>query len=474
MSQPRCSRHVPETVHTLRPPTDTDAPGDTGADTPAGGNPMNITTEAMEHSPHGSLFPTRRRSATATPIVGPAVVLVDPVLTGQPFKPACADLGLPVIGVYTIEPARLAGFDPDYAAGDAVSIHAGPDPAETTRRICAAANRIVAAVPATEPAVHHAATLAAHLGVAHNPLRSARACRDKRAMRDLARDHGLAIPRYAVVSDAAAIPAAVEEIGFPAIVKPTTGAGSHNVTLIADHNALRRIPAATADLFGNPITEWLVEEYVTGRELAVNTFTVNGRHTVIDVWEYQQPNGPLYDNPYWDFLQIDADDPDRVSAAAFVVRLLDAFEIRHGPCHVEIKMTGRGPVLIEIGARLPGAGITNLWARHSTLRPYHDTIAVHLGRAPALPEADFDARLGMCFIRNDGPPGELRRLSGLREAGRLPGVEGIVRHARVGQFVPTTTDLGTELVKIWLSAPTRPALIDLIGRVRRTVRAEVA
>lgn len=155
--------------------------------------------------------------------------------------------------------------------------------------------------------------------------------------------------------------------------------------------------------------------------------------------------------------------------------MLRAFEISVGPAHIEIKLGPEGPVLIEVGARLPGAGIPLLWQRRSDIRPYHETLAVHLGRPPAVlrrPPA-FSACVGMTFIRNDGPPGILRRLDGVAEVRRLPGVDAVHVRARVGDHVPTSDHLGAELVKLELSAPTHQQLRDLSSTVRELITAQV-
>ena len=81
----------------------------------------------------------------------------------------------------------------------------------------------------------------------------------------------------------------------------------------------------------------------------------------------------------------------------------------------------------------------------------------------------FGACVGMTFIRNDGPPGVLRGLDGLAEAGRLCGVDAVHVRARVGDQVPTSDHLGSELVKIELSAPSHPELRQLATAVRQLI-----
>jgi biotin carboxylase len=392
-----------------------------------------------------------------------SVVLVDPVLNGAPFKAACADRGLDVVGVYTIDRAVVTAMDPAHAAGDARSVY-GRDPA--------LGGRPAAVVPATEPGVLTAARLAGRLGLPGQPPAVAPALRDKRLMRRHARRRGVRVPRFTTATDG--LVEALRHTGLPAIVKPTGGAGSHNVFLVREPADLERVARAERrDLFGGSIDEWLVEEYVRGREFAVNTFTVEGGHTVLDVWEYRQPGTADYDNPYWDFVQIGPDVPGHATVARFARRVLDAFEVALGPAHVEIKLPADGdPVLIELGARLPGAGIPSQWERHSRLRPYADTLAVHLGERPTTRRPSFDARLGMCFIRHDGAPGLLRAVHGLDTVRAWTGVEDVVA-ASPGDPVGATTALGTEIAKVRLAAPDDGALASLISRVRAELRVEV-
>ncbi|MEU6182726.1 ATP-grasp domain-containing protein [Streptomyces coeruleorubidus] len=426
---------------------------------------MRLTLEPR--APHAAPGPLPR--------LREAVVLVDGVLNGAPFKEACREAGLPVIGVYTFDRQTLEAMSPQHADGDAVSLY-GDDPHRITARLKELTDTVAAVVPATEPGVCCAAEVAAHWGLPANPVPTAAACRDKRLMRDLARRTGIRVPAHEVVREAADLRAAARRIGFPLIVKPATGAASHNVVLV---DAERKLAGALAedrrDLFGSVVDEWLVEEYVQGTEYAVNTFTVDGRHTVVDTWQYRLPGTDDYDNPYWDFVQVDRATRARAEVERFALDVLDAFGVRIGPCHVEIKLDASGPVLIEIGARLPGAGIPLQWQRHSDWRPYHDTLACYLGRRPMLADRRprFDATVGMCFIRNDGPPGVLRCLEGIDQVAGYAGVEEILAPFRPGDSVPRTRDLGTELAKVRLSAPTGQALESLIASVRRTVRAEI-
>jgi biotin carboxylase len=409
-------------------------------------------------------------TAAQSRIRQPAIVLVDPVLNGKPFKDVCARSGYAVASVYTLATAELEDMAPDHRDGDTISIYSR-DASVLGSLLASAVPDVRAIIPATEPATHIAAVLAEQRGVPGNSAAVGLARRDKVAMRELAARRGLRIPRFEV-TERDGIAAAARRIGLPVIVKPPTGAASHGVRLITSEAELAGTCAGPdKDLFGNPVTRWLVEEYIRGPEYAVNTFSHGGQDAVIDIWEYRQLDQRDYDYPYQDFLQTEPD--PRI--ASFALDVLRAFEISVGPAHIEIKLGPDGPVLIEVGARLPGAGIPVLWQRHSSIRPYHDTLAAHLGSKPRLlrGEPGFRASVGMTFIRNDGPPGVLRSLRGVGAARQLPGVDVVHSRAQVGDFVPTSDHLGAELVKAELSAPSHRELRTLADRVRELITAWV-
>ncbi|WP_194814336.1 ATP-grasp domain-containing protein [Nocardia sp. XZ_19_385] len=399
---------------------------------------------------------------------GGDVVLVDPVMTGHAFKEACRRRGLPTISLYTLDEELLSSFDRDYRGGDHHVIHA----ADAIQAIAKVPGLIRAVVPTTEPSVEVGDELGELLGVPSNPRATASARRCKAAMRRLAFERGLRIPAFELVGlDDVGIAAA--RIGFPAIVKPQRGAGSHGIQILPDADSVPDLPSQ--DLFGGANSEWLVERYVGGRELAVNAFSQDGKHRVLDMWEYRQPTGADYDQPYWDLVQLRLEDPDWATAENFVMEVLDAFQVRLGPSHTEIKIDASGPCLIEVASRLPGSHTTDHWERHSAIRPYDDTLAAYLGEETGLLTRDlgFDAALAICCLRNDDRPGILAELAGLDEVLRLPGVDAVYPCVAPGDFVPLTRDHESLTAFVLVHGQDTAEVDALLRTVRNSVRLEL-
>jgi biotin carboxylase len=403
------------------------------------------------------------------------VLLVDPIMTGHAFKAACRARNLHVVSLYTIADHVLLDVSPDHAADDDFTLYA-KEPEEAWAQLDGLNLDIRAVVPATEPGVFVADVLAAKLGLTGNDPGSALARRDKAAMRGLAVAGGIRVPAFEVLVSLEDVPEAAERVGYPLILKPATGAAARGVRLVRDTVELRAAldEADDLDLFGEPVRHWLVERYVRGREFAVNTFTVGGRHRVLDCWEYLQPDGADYDQPYWDLVHLDPGDPLGPSVAEFALRALDVFGVRAGPSHVEVKHDGRDVHLIEIGARLPGARMTDHWSAHGAFRPFDTTLAVLLGEEPGMSDTRFDALLGICCIRNEQGAGTLRSIGGLDRLERLPGVDSIHLTYRPGEPVPPTRDLNSVVAKVLVSGTDHAEVLETLQLVRQTITLEIS
>ncbi|XRQ06694.1 ATP-grasp domain-containing protein [Actinomadura welshii] len=403
-----------------------------------------------------------------------AVLLVDPVLTGLPFKAACRARGLAVVSLYTLGAEALREFGPDHASGDDAARYAA-SPGRARELLGGIRWPIRAVVPATEPSVYVADVLAARLGLPGNDPATARARRDKSVMRRLASAAGITVPDFESVTRLDDVPSAARRIGYPLVLKPATGAASRGVRLVPRPGELDRAIAASADvdLFGAPVRDWLVERYVRGREFAVNAFSLAGRHRIVDVWEYLQPSGADYDQPYWDLVQVARDDPAWEAAASFARRVLDVFGVRVGPSHTEVKGDEHGLSLMEVASRLPGARITDHWIRHGAFHPYGATLDALLGDADTPPEPVFDAVLGICCLRNDGDAGTLRAIHGLDDLSGTPGVDGVHLAYDVGDRVPPTRDLNTVVAKVLVSGNSHAAVRNILEAVRAKAELEI-
>jgi biotin carboxylase len=405
-----------------------------------------------------------------------SVLLVDPVHTGFGFKRAVRDLGLGVVSVYTLPLDVLRRRVAGHLAGDDEAIFSN-DVEEVLERL---PQGVVGVIPASEPSISLGDALAARLGLPGNDPALSSSRRNKIAMRRRARERRISVPPFEVVDSAQGVLAAATRIGYPAIVKPPTSVGAHGVTLLSDPASAeafagRHSTTPFRDAFGGEVVHWLVESYIRGRELSVNFVSFDGVHRLVDVWEYRQPGSDDYDQPYWDVLQLGAEDADWARAAEFVRSALDAFGVRYGSSHTEVKCTADGVFLIELASRMTGGPTPRCWLENGSFDPYRDTTLAFCGRRPEVMDdgPTFTSAFGVSAIRNDGPDGRLVRIEGLDEITVLPGVKCVSIHRSPGDLVPKTHDMDSIAGVVFISGCDRASVLETMRTVRLHLRLEL-
>lgn len=291
---------------------------------------------------------------------GPAVI-VDPYSSGALFAPAFQEAGVPVVAVLSSpEPpevyassARLGDFP------EVITLRGMTEP--VLRRLLELRPRCV--LPGCESGVELADALAARVvpDVANVPT-LAPARRHKGAMAEAAGRAGLPIIRQICTNDPDRVAAWIDRAGLTGrdlVVKPPKSASTDGVVKVASGKGWREAFDAQIGrpnrlgLFNDVL---VVQEYVTGIEYVVDTFSYEGIHTVTDVCRYHKvDNGPymaVYDSMEW----LAPTDSEIDVAVEYAKGVLDAVGLRFGAAHIELMFTADGPRLIEIGARPHGGG----------------------------------------------------------------------------------------------------------------------
>ena len=119
----------------------------------------------------------------------------------------------------------------------------------------------------------------------------------------------------------------------------------------------------------------LVQEYAEGTEFLVDSYSVDGRHGLVDVCRYAKSRRAdrigIYDRVQ--FLP-----PDSAAVAVvwdYARRVLDAVGIRNGCAHTEVMLTAAGPRLVETAARPAGGGHQGIKLAATGDNQIHRTVA---------------------------------------------------------------------------------------------------
>ncbi|MDI5966536.1 ATP-grasp domain-containing protein [Streptomyces sp. SL13] len=274
-----------------------------------------------------------------------------------------------VIGgtVATLRKARAAGFDVVWIHGPHELDRAGLEfvaeahltdyrEPRAVADLLTAVHRIsplVRVVSMIEDGLESAAAATSALGLPGNGLDVVRVLQDKLAFRTLLEERGVEGVTARLGHTEQDIRAFVTEFG-PAVIKPRYGSGSIGVRMVPGLAAVTEV-AAWAREFG--LHTFLMERYLRGAELSVETFTFGGRHTVI-----AHTAKEILDS----FVEIGHVQPAGLDPAvaaevdALVVRMLDAVGFQDGPAHTEVIVTDDGPRLVESHNRRGGDRIADL------------------------------------------------------------------------------------------------------------------
>jgi hypothetical protein len=269
--------------------------------------------------------------------------------------------------------------------------------------------RIAAVVSCGEIFVEACGQLADLWGLPGSGLRAARVCRNKLLQRRYLAEFS---PRSVHLAAGDREAAADLVPGYPAVVKPTGRMSSSGVRRVGDAAELAAAVAAV-----RPGEGLLLEEVVDGPEFSVEALVRDGEV----FWE--NVTGKLTndaESPYFTELRhvVPAAGLDDDALAALLDanrRVLARLEFGTGITHAEFRLQpGRGPVLMEVAARVPGDGIT--WLLHlATGVPIEPVLLdLALGEPAAYPAVS--RRAAHQYL--EGPPG---RLTGVRcDAGPEP------------------------------------------------------
>ncbi|MEU3756833.1 ATP-grasp domain-containing protein [Streptomyces olivoreticuli] len=397
------------------------------------------------------------------------VVLVDPYSEAVQYANAFRERGVEPVAVLST-PAPLNsyrhGWNPD--AFGSTHFHDG-DFAKLTRIV--RGYDPVAVVPGNESAVRLVDALIEELapGTGNAPELSA-ARRDKWPMVRAVASAGIPHLRTFAADTEEEAADWLRETGLEGqalVLKPRCSGGTdgvHKVEAGEDWRPPFRQLLGSVNRFDISNDSVLVQEFASGTEFVVDTYSVNGELGLVAVVKYSKSTRGnrigVYDAE--DYLH--PDDPLVGVLETYTRQVAQAVGIRTGCTHTEIMQTDRGPRLIEIAARLDG-GCAQQAARLATGDSQIDrTVRHHLDNAfsPGF-EIVQPTRVAWLSAANSGTMRNAEVLDAVRE---LASFQKLGFRYPNGSQVPKTEDLFTTLGWVLLSTPDQDLLDQDTERVR--------
>lgn len=192
--------------------------------------------------------------------------------------------------------------------------------------------------------------VASRMGLISNPDEYSATTTNKYLMRQCFMENGVPSPKFTMVDDENKCQ--IKGFHFPLIVKPTDRSGSRGVEKVLDSVQLEEaILRAQKESFEHKA---IVEEFVSGREISVESISYKGNHHILQITDKVTTGAPY-------FVELEHHQPStlpddiKVKIKTIVMHALDALHIQYGASHSELKITEEGDIrVIEIGARMGG------------------------------------------------------------------------------------------------------------------------
>ncbi|GAA3429996.1 ATP-grasp domain-containing protein [Streptosporangium sandarakinum] len=232
--------------------------------------------------------------------------------------------------------------------------------------------------------------------------------------------------------------------GLPIFVKPVCEAGSIGVFAIRDEAELAAVPARFRELearfdrsdLAGPLDRFLMEEFLDGPEISVETLSFDGRHVLVGVTD-KVLGGP-------GFVEVGHSCPSRHpepllrEVERLVMAFLDAVGLRNGPGHTEVKLTGRGPRIVESHTRIGGDRINELTEIAYGVDMDRHALGSRLGLVEPLTRSPLP-RAGAAIRFLTPPPGRVTEVTGVEDVLADPALVELEISVRPGDEVPPLT-----------------------------------
>ncbi len=252
---------------------------------------------------------------------------------------------------------------------------------------------------------------------------------DKYEMIKAFKAYGVPSPWYFDVDSYEDLKALEGKVTFPCIIKPTDNAGSHGVAKVYDFEELlaNYEYSHSSSRHGKVI----VEEYLDGPEVSVEVMVVKGKVNILQITDKITTGAPH-------FVEMGHTQPSRLpddtqrQIREVAEAACKSLGLDKGPVHVEMKVTpARGPVMIELGARMGGDNITTHLVPLSTgIDMVKATINVALGEEPDIMPT---LHCGSAIRYFEVPFGTIKSIEGVEDAEKMPGVKQITFTKDVGE-----------------------------------------
>jgi biotin carboxylase len=261
----------------------------------------------------------------------------------------------------------------------------------------------------------------------------------KVAMRSRLADAGVPQPRFAAVRSRSERRRAVDEVGFPAVLKPADSGGQRGVFRV---ESLDDVDAHLHEaLAASPSGEAILEEYVEGIEMNGIVIARNGESIPLTLSDRLRPPGVGFGVGWIHVYPATTYGAQLEESERVAVHTVNALGLRNGIAFPQLIATNDGRVVVvECAARIPGGQMADLVRFAVGVDLVEVQIRLALGEE--LPDElvlpRFKQPLAIRFLTAQPGPlpvGRVKRIGPLDKVRAFPGVVQADVYLQVGETI---------------------------------------
>lgn len=183
-------------------------------------------------------------------------------------------------------------------------------------------------------------------------LEVAERCSNKIKTRFAFQEAGVPQPNFEIVKNTNEAKRAAKKIGYPCIIKSADSSGSRGVTKVISENVIEN--AIEEAYKYSRLDEILVEEYISGKEIGAQGFSLNGKCECVLVHNDTLSNPPYMIPIGHSFPVIGFTNEELSQIEIDIKKAVDVLGIKDGPSNIDLIVDSRDNTvkIIEIGARI--------------------------------------------------------------------------------------------------------------------------
>ncbi|MFF1462172.1 ATP-grasp domain-containing protein [Streptomyces sp. NPDC058330] len=299
-----------------------------------------------------------------------------------------------------------ATWQKEYVVGSTSLDCYDPEAVVDAARALSEEHRLIGMFCPDEGTLLSAAHVTEALGVTGMSVDTVLGCRDKKLSRARLTRGGVPQPQFTTVRSVEEALEAAERLEYPVVIKPRTLGSSLGVVKVSAAHEMEEAFGVTVSAVYPGVhvpDDYIVEQYLDGPEVSIDGAVFEGEYTPLFIGRKQLGGEPYFvETGHY----VSAGDPllEDEEIRTMLQQAHAALGITHGTTHTEIKLTSRGPVIVEVNGRLGGDLIPYLGKLATGIDPGLIAVDVITGRRPVV-EQTRSRTLGIRFL---GPSEDLR------------------------------------------------------------------